>query len=87
MEPTSSLETSGEGSFNSFYLPHRAVVKPKSVCTKVRVTLNVSKKTNYGKSLNDILNVGPILQLDLTSLILQWRLYKYVFFGDIYIYI
>lgn len=83
MEPTSSLETSDEGSFNSFYLPHYAVVNPKSVSTKVRVVLNVSKKTNSGKPLNDILHIGPTLQLDLATLILRWRLCKYVFSGDI----
>ena len=34
-------------------------------------------------SLNDVLHTGPILQNDLVSVILNWRLYKYVFNGDI----
>lgn len=44
---------------------------------------NASKRTNTGHSLNDILYVGPTLQLDLMTLILNWRFYKYVLTGDV----
>lgn len=79
MEPTDSFENG----YQSFYLPHHSVLKPESRSTKVRVVFNASKKTTSGLSLNDILHVGPTLQLDLMTLILKWRLYKYVFNGDI----
>ncbi|XP_059221290.1 uncharacterized protein LOC131995958 [Stomoxys calcitrans] len=66
-----------------YFLPHHAVVRPDSVTTKVRVVFNASNPTSNGVSLNDVLYCGPSLQLDLTSLLLQWRFYKIVFNSDI----
>ncbi|XP_073841451.1 uncharacterized protein [Musca autumnalis] len=66
-----------------FYLPHHAVIKPDSTTTKVRVVFNASCPSSNGLSLNDILYTGPVLQNDLTILILNWRFYRYVFNGDI----
>ncbi|XP_075154241.1 uncharacterized protein LOC142227692 [Haematobia irritans] len=83
MQPTSSNETFHNGSIGSFYLPHHAVFKPQSVSTKVRVVFNASKRTTSGVSLNDVLHVGPTLQSDLMTLLLRWRLFQYVFNGDI----
>lgn len=83
MEPTSSHEIFSNTSYESFYLPHHAVFKPESRSTKVRVVFNASKRTSSGNSLNDILHVGPTLQADLMILILRWRLYRFVFNGDI----
>ncbi|XP_059223173.1 uncharacterized protein LOC131996978 [Stomoxys calcitrans] len=83
MEETSSLELGSEGKFNSFYLPHHAVVRPDHKSTKVRVVFNASRKTKSDYSLNDVLHTGPTLQNDLISIILNWRKYKYVFCGDI----
>ncbi|XP_062141785.1 uncharacterized protein LOC133849680 [Drosophila sulfurigaster albostrigata] len=67
----------------NFYLPHHAVFKPDSTTTKVRVVFNASCPSSNGKSLNDILHSGPILQSDLTLQILRWRYYRYVFNADI----
>ncbi|XP_037824461.1 uncharacterized protein LOC119612686 [Lucilia sericata] len=61
-----------------YYLPHHAVIKPESTTTKVRVVFNASSPSS-----NDILHTGPILQNDLTLLILKWRFFKYVFNADI----
>ncbi|XP_059223054.1 uncharacterized protein LOC131996886 [Stomoxys calcitrans] len=83
MTPTSSQEIISQGSFHSYYMPHHAVMKPDSRSTKLRVVFNASRKSNSGNSLNDILLVGPTLQLDLMTLIVNWRLYQYVFCGDI----
>ncbi|XP_075159825.1 uncharacterized protein LOC142232979 [Haematobia irritans] len=83
MSDTASQEIFSNGSFHSFYLPHHAVIRPDRLSTKIRVVFNASKQTGSGISLNDILYVGPTLQLDLTSIILRWRLYRYVFCGDI----
>ncbi|XP_065370748.1 uncharacterized protein LOC135962783 [Calliphora vicina] len=66
-----------------YYLPHHGVFKPESTSTKVRVVFNDSSKTSTGLSLNDILYTGPVLQNDLTILIIRWRFYHYVFNGDI----
>lgn len=43
----------------SYYLPHHAVIRPKSVTTKVRVVFNASYPTSNGVSLNDVLYSGP----------------------------
>ncbi|XP_075162907.1 uncharacterized protein LOC142235542 [Haematobia irritans] len=82
-EETSSREISFDDKFNSFYLPHHAVVRPEHKSIKVRIVFNASRKTKSGYSLNDILHTGPTLQSDLTSVILNWRKYQYVFCGDI----
>ncbi|XP_065365574.1 uncharacterized protein LOC135958605 [Calliphora vicina] len=66
-----------------YYLPHHAVVKPDSLTTKVRVVFNASSPSSNGLSLNSVLHVGPILQNDLTLLILRWRFFKFVFNADI----
>ncbi|XP_061395654.1 uncharacterized protein LOC133331269 [Musca vetustissima] len=66
-----------------FYLPHHGVYKPESATTKLRVVFNGSCPTATGKCLNDLLYVGPVLQKDIISLILNWRMYKFVFNADI----
>ncbi|KAM7356671.1 uncharacterized protein ACRADG_002324 [Cochliomyia hominivorax] len=77
------------GSYNesdyqrTFYLPHHAVLKPDSVTTKVRVVFNASAPSSNGQSLNSLLHTGPILQNDLTILILKWRFFKFVINADI----
>ncbi|XP_067620476.1 uncharacterized protein [Eurosta solidaginis] len=83
MEPTTPREIIRDGKYFSFYLPHHAVLKPDSKTTKVRVVFNASKRSHSGISLNDVLHTGPVLQNDLMVVILNWRLYKYVFNGDI----
>lgn len=83
MKPTTSQENFADNSYRSFYLPHHAVIKPESRSTKVRVVFNASKPSSSGNSLNDILHVGPALQRDLMAVILNWRLYQFVFSGDI----
>ncbi|XP_075170155.1 uncharacterized protein LOC142242472, partial [Haematobia irritans] len=83
MKPTDSREIYSRGKYMSFYLPHHAVIRPESRSTKVRIVFNASKKSGSGNSLNDVLYVGPTLQSDMMTLILNWRLYKYVFSGDI----
>ena len=68
---------------NGFYLPHHAVFKESSISTKLRVVFDGSAKTNTGLSLNDKLMVGPTIQDDIVSLILKFRLHKYVVTADI----
>ena len=83
MKISNSMELCKDGKYFSYYLPHHAVFRPESASTKVRVVFNGSRKTKSSCSLNDVLHVGPTLQSDLMTVILNWRTYRYVFNGDI----
>lgn len=67
----------------SCFLPHLAVIKDDSLTTKTRVVFNASSKTANHLSLNDNLMVGPVIQRDLVTKILRFRLHPYVFICDI----
>ena len=47
------------------YLPHQAVIRNPSTTTKLRVVFDAAAKTSNGRSLNDIMMVGPRLQKDI----------------------
>lgn len=64
-------------------LPHHPVIKESSTTTKVRPVFDGSMKTSNGYSLNDRLMVGPTIQPELFTLIMQWRKGKYAISGDI----
>ncbi|XP_033194905.2 uncharacterized protein LOC117159296 [Bombus vancouverensis nearcticus] len=64
------------------YVSHHAVIKADSV-PKVRVVFDASARSSSGKSLNDLLIIGPTIQDDLFALIIRFRTYKYVFAADI----
>ncbi|XP_055909824.1 uncharacterized protein LOC129944422 [Eupeodes corollae] len=66
-----------------YFCPHQYVLRPESTTTKLRVVFDCSAKTSSGKSLNDILMKGPIMQDDLYSIILRFRCYKYALTADI----
>lgn len=66
----------------SVFVPHHPAIKERST-TRLRVVFNPSSKTSEGTSLNDHLMVGTKLQLDLASIILQWRNHQYAFTADI----
>ncbi|XP_018312919.1 uncharacterized protein [Mycetomoellerius zeteki] len=66
-----------------FYLLHHCIVKQTSITTKLRVVFDGSCKSSTGTSLNDILMVGPIVQSDLFSLLVRFRIYKYVFTANV----
>ena len=70
-------------SYPTYYMPHHCVLKDTSSTTKLRVVFNASAKSSTGISLNDALKVGPILQGDLFSRLLEFRTYEYAFTGDI----
>ncbi|XP_043069502.1 uncharacterized protein [Drosophila bipectinata] len=61
----------GQQYFSSCTLPHHAVIKEDSTTTKVRVVYDASCTTSNGKSLNDILCIGPPLQNDLGGVIMK----------------
>ncbi|CAG7723610.1 unnamed protein product [Allacma fusca] len=66
-----------------YYLPHHAVFKWSSSTTKCRVVLDASCKSSSGMSLNDILMNGPIIQDNLFTHLLRFRLHAIPFVGYI----
>ncbi|XP_053692165.1 uncharacterized protein LOC128740628 [Sabethes cyaneus] len=66
-----------------YYLPHHAVIKPESTTTKLRVVFDASCATTSGISLNDALMIGPIVQRDLYSIMLSFRLRRFAITADI----
>lgn len=67
----------------SYYMPHHGVFREHSETTRLRCVFNASAPTSTGKSLNDLQMVGPVLQRDLFSILLSFRIHKYVVTADI----
>ncbi|XP_058456828.1 uncharacterized protein LOC131434190 [Malaya genurostris] len=67
----------------TYYLPHHAVLKPDSTTTKLRVVFDASCRTSTGVSLNDGLMVGPVVQEDLLSIVLRFRVHRFAIVADI----
>lgn len=65
------------------YLPHHAVVRCDKESTKTRVVYDASCKGSNNLSLNDELLVGPIVQDDLRSIMMRWRMHAVCFVADI----
>ena len=57
---------------NVWYLPHFPVVRPEKETTKVRIVFDASAKNN-DVSLNDAIEQGPKLQLELFDVLLRFR--------------
>jgi len=66
-----------------YFLPHHCVLKPESTTTKLRVVFDGSAKTTTNLSLNDVLATGPATQGDVFTVLLRFRLPRYVFTADI----
>ncbi|XP_058827697.1 uncharacterized protein LOC131687629 [Topomyia yanbarensis] len=67
---------------SKWYLPHHAVIRPSNTTTKCRVVFDASAKV-FGRSLNDVMKIGTIIQSDLQSIILRFREPRYVLTTDI----
>ncbi|XP_055623310.1 uncharacterized protein LOC129766736 [Toxorhynchites rutilus septentrionalis] len=67
----------------TYYLPHHCVVRPDSITTKLRVVFDASCPTDSGISLNDALLVGPVVQDDLLSILLRFRIPQFAITADI----
>lgn len=65
------------------YLAYQAVIKLSSNKTKLRVVFDTSNRTTNGRSLNDVLMVGPRLQQDFAFILLRWRKHKFVLSVDV----
>ena len=66
-----------------FYLPHRPVVKPDSVSTKIRPVFDASASGSGSISLNECLYVGPNLLTDLVEILVRFRRWPVAVSGDI----
>lgn len=66
-----------------YYLPHRAVFRPDSSTTKIRIVFDASAKAPGCLSLNDALSTGPNLNPDLLQLIINFRRHAIAFTADI----
>lgn len=80
-----AIHSTREGSNSSqhYYIPHHAVIRDNSETTRLRVVFNASSHSTNGTSINDHLFIGPKLQLDIVSVLLRWRQYRYVYTADI----
>lgn len=67
----------------SYYLPHHCIVRPDSITTKLRVVFDASCSTDSGVSLNDALLVGPVIQDDLLTIVLRFRMPRFAVIADI----
>ncbi|EFP02118.1 hypothetical protein CRE_20080 [Caenorhabditis remanei] len=66
-----------------YYIPHRVVVKESSLTTKLRIVLDASSKKGGELSLNDCLDPGPSMLVDLFDILIRSRLSDYLVVGDI----
>ncbi|KAF8795481.1 hypothetical protein HNY73_003325 [Argiope bruennichi] len=65
------------------YIPCHMIQNDNSSTSKGRVVFNASAKTSNGKSLNDILLIGPKLQTDIFSHLVNFRPFSAAFSADI----
>ncbi|XP_055644494.1 uncharacterized protein LOC129780350 [Toxorhynchites rutilus septentrionalis] len=65
------------------FLPHHPVFKESSTTTKVRVVFDASCKTSSGFSVNDLQLVGPVVQDDLLSIHIRFRIHQIAFVADV----
>lgn len=77
------LGSQPDDSSTHFYLPHHCVFKKADQGSKLRVVFDASCKGSTGTSLNDALLVGPVVQQDLTAILMRFRTFRYVFAADI----
>lgn len=67
----------------NYFIPHHSILRPDSLTTKLRVVFDASTKTSSGLALNDLMYTGPINQSELFSILLRFRLPRFVFTTDI----
>ncbi|XP_055527394.1 uncharacterized protein LOC129720009 [Wyeomyia smithii] len=75
-------EVNDSSNLRKWYLPYHAVLRPSNITTKCRVVFDASAKTD-GWSLNDVLNIGSLNQNSLLSIVLCFRIHRYVLCADI----
>lgn len=66
----------------AYYIPHLGVLDESRLTTKLRVVFDASARTTSGKSLNNILRVGPTIQDTLFTILIRFREYPIVMCAD-----
>ncbi|EFP09743.1 hypothetical protein CRE_21846 [Caenorhabditis remanei] len=66
-----------------YYIPHRVVEKLTSLTTKLRIVLDASSKKGGELSLNDCLEAGPSMLVDLFDILIRSRMPDYLVVADI----
>lgn len=66
-----------------YFIPHHAVMRQEGDLSKLRVVFDASASSSSGVSLNDVLCIGPKLQVDIKDILLKCRLKRYMFTADI----
>jgi hypothetical protein len=77
------ISPSEEGIADEFYLTHHALKKEKRGETKWRIVFGGSSHEEQAPSLNDALEMGPNLLLEILATLLRFRLYPVGIIGDI----
>ncbi|VBB35249.1 unnamed protein product [Acanthocheilonema viteae] len=65
------------------YLPHHEVWNPNKNTTKLRVVYDASAHQKGYRSLNEVLQRGPVMLPDLVGILLRFRMMKLVIIADI----
>lgn len=66
------------------YLPHHAVIREDKISSKVRIVFDCSAKSKKSApSFNDLVFRGPVLLVDLCSILLRIRLYIIIILADL----
>lgn len=68
--------------YDCYYMPHLAMIKESSTTTKTRVVFDASRSTSNGRSLNDCLLVGLVIQPDIVNKINSARMRIVLFVSD-----
>ncbi|XP_037960492.1 uncharacterized protein LOC119689678 [Teleopsis dalmanni] len=68
---------------SQYFIPHHCVLRPDSSTSKLRVVCDASVHKLSGPSLNDIMFNGPKVQDELFSILLRFRMHKYVLKTDV----
>uniref|UniRef100_A0A0A9XSN0 Actin cytoskeleton-regulatory complex protein SLA1 n=1 Tax=Lygus hesperus TaxID=30085 RepID=A0A0A9XSN0_LYGHE len=67
----------------SYYVPHHCIFRPGDEMSRFRVVFDCFMKTDNGVSLNQVLHVGPKLQMDIIDILVRFRIHDIVFTTDI----
>ena len=72
-----------ESEINTYYMPHRPIIRQDKSTTKIRIVFDASSKDKNEKSLNECLFSGPNLNPNILDIILRFRLHQIAFVSDI----
>lgn len=77
------MVSTNEIEIKSYYLPHHAVINSNRLTTKVRVVFVGLAQSKSGVSLNDRCYEGRPSSLNFFSILLRFRVHRYVLTEDI----